>query len=312
MRNNLKQVFKGKKILVTGGTGSIGSEIVRQLIKFEPEQIRVYSRDETKQYFLLHDIKRIAPHLDLRFLIGDIRDRERLDMAMGQIDIVFHTAALKHVPFCEYNPFEAVNTNVNGTQNLIDMAIKHKVEKVIAISTDKAVNPVSILGTTKLLMEKMILATRWYLGWAETKFSVVRFGNVLNSRGSAVPLWRSQIRKGGPVTLTDPQMTRFFMTVNEAVKLIFKATLFMQGQEIFILKMPEKKISDLAQETVTRHGRNKHIDIQVTGRRDGEKIHEELFTEYERSQSFVLPDMYVVIPYEDIFKKRNRSQYLTS
>ncbi len=312
MRNSFKTIFKGKKILITGGTGSIGSEIVHQLVNLEPEQVRVYSRDETKQYFLLHDIKRIAPHLDLRFLIGDIRDRERLDMAMGQIDIVFHTAALKHVPFCEYNPFEAVKTNVNGTQNILDMAIKHKVEKVIAISTDKAVNPLSILGTTKLLMEKMVLATRWYLGWAETKFSVVRFGNVLNSRGSTMPLWRSQIRTGGPVTVTDPEMTRFFMTVKDAVRLIFKTTQMMQGQEIFILKMPEKKIGELAQEIVTRHGRNKHIDIKVTGRRDGEKMHEELFTDYEKSQSFELPDMYIVIPYEDIFKKRKISQYYTA
>ena len=184
--NNLDKVFSKKIILVTGGTGSIGSEIVRKLLHYNPKQIRVFSRDESKHYFLQQELDDIKGRAEIRYLIGDIRDRERLDKAFFNVDIVFHAAALKHVTYCEYNPFEAIKTNVNGTQNVIDSALKYNVDKVVAISTDKAVYPNTIMGITKLLAERMIIGTQNYLGDARTKFAVVRFGNVINFRGSVL------------------------------------------------------------------------------------------------------------------------------
>lgn len=309
MDKKAQKNLKDKVILVTGGTGSIGSAIIREIIKYKPKQIRIFSRDETKQFFLQHELERMSLKNRVRFLIGDIRDKERLDKAFGGVDIVFHTAALKHVPFCEYNPFEAIKTNIYGTQNVIDLAIKNSVKKVIAISTDKAVYPTSIMGTTKLLMEKMILSTRWYLYNSQTKFSVVRFGNVLNSRGSVLPLWSSQLKSGQPLTITDPKMTRYFMTIKEAVKLIIQAAAIMLGQEIFILKMPKISIGDLATEFIKNKKIKKEIKIKITGQRDGEKLHEELFTEAEREFLIELKDMYILIPYRDMYKKRSKNNY---
>lgn len=303
------KTFRNKVILVTGGTGSIGSAIIADLLKHKPAQIRVFSRDETKQFYLQHELLKSETEIDVRFLIGDIRDKERLDKAMSGVDIIFHGAALKHVPFCEYNPFEAVQTNVYGTQNVIDLAIKHEVDKVVAISTDKAVHPTSIMGTTKLLMEKMVLSTRWYLGDANTKFSIVRFGNVLNSRGSVLPLWLSQIKSGGPLTITDPKMSRFFMTIEDAVDLITHAVTIMKGQEVFVLKMKERTIADMAQEIIKRSSDGKKIEIKIVGMRDGEKMHEELFTAEEIKYSFDLKKFLVIIPYTDLYKNRHASMY---
>lgn len=301
--------FQNKIILVTGGTGSIGSEIVRKLIKYKPKQVRIYSRDESKQFFLQNELSSLKSTIDIRYLIGDIRDCERLDKAFGKVNIVFHTAALKHVPLCEYNPFEAVKTNVYGSQNVIDLSIKHKVDKVIAISTDKAVNPVSIMGTTKLLMEKMLLSTRWYLGESDTKFSIVRFGNVINSRGSVIPLWQEQIRNNQPITITNPNMTRYIMTIGEAVSLIFEAASIMQGQEVFILKMKQKKLIDLANDEIQKSSHSNKIKLKIIGLRDGEKIHEELFTQNEKKSMIELKKMYILVPYSDIFRKRDKNTY---
>lgn len=309
MIKRIKKSIKNKVILVTGGTGSIGSAIIRELIKYSPRQIRVFSRDETKQFFLQHEFTKLKPKTDIRFLIGDVRDKERLDKAFKGVDIVYHASALKHVSFCEYNPFEAVKTNVSGTQNIIDLSIKHNVKKVIGISTDKAVYPTSIMGTTKLLMEKMLLSTRWYLHDSDTKFSVVRFGNVLNSRGSVLPLWLSQIQSGGPLTITDPKMTRFFMTIQDAVSLIIQASAIMLGQEIFVLKMPKKSITELAQETIKRSADGKRIEIKIVGRKDGEKMHEELFTTEEKEFLIELKNMYIIIPYNDLYLQRSKRMY---
>lgn len=281
---DLVQLFQGKKILVTGGTGSIGSEIVRQLLRYQPGQIRIYCRDETKHFFLQQELEKIPHSSEVRHLIGDIRDKERLDMAMGGVDIVFHAAALKYVSFCEYNPFEAVKTNVVGTQNIIDAALHHNVKKVIAISTDKAVYPSNIMGTTKLLMEKMVISANRYVGESITQFSVVRFGNVINSRGSVIPLWISQIKKGGPVTVTDKKMKRYFMSIPDAVNLVFLATTTMQGSEVFILKMQEKNIYELARETIKKNAKGKTIPIKIIGAIDGEKMAEKLFTEEEKER----------------------------
>ena len=262
--DNFKKIFKGKRVLVTGGTGSIGSEIVRQLLQYSPKQIRIYSRDETKQYHLHQELSHSPKNLkQLRFLIGDVRDKDRLNRAFNDIDIVFHAAALKQVPFCEVNPFEAVKTNVNGTQNVLDLAIDHHVEKMVAISTDKAVYPNTFMGITKLMMERMVISAPNYSAYPEIKFAAVRFGNVLNSRGSVVPTWLEQIKKGGPVLVTDKNMERFFMSISEAVHLVFSAVAKMLGSEIFVLKMPKYKIYDLAQELIRRHSNGKPVKIKV-------------------------------------------------
>jgi FlaA1/EpsC-like NDP-sugar epimerase len=304
INKKLSRLFKGKNILVTGGTGSIGSEIVRQLLNYQPKQIRVYSRDESKHFFLQQEIGVKKKKTEIRYLIGDIRDKERFEKAFLNIDIVFHAAALKHVPYCEYNPFEAIKTNVHGTQNLVDLAIKYNVKKVVAISTDKAVNPNTVMGVTKLLMERIVVGTKNYLGNAITKFSVVRFGNVLNSRGSVVPLWREQIKNGGPVTVTDKKMRRFFMTIPEAVNLVFLASSKMLGEEVFVLKMKEENIYDLAQKTILETAKNQSIKIKIIGAREREKLVEYLYTDEEKSLMIENKHFYVILPDKTNFLKR--------
>ena len=283
-----------KTIIVTGGTGTIGAEIVRHLLGTHASQIRIYSRDEHKQLELQQELPKDGR---LRFLLGDIRDKERMDFAFHGVDICFHAAALKHVPFCEYNPFEAIKTNIVGTQNVIDLALKHNIEKVIAISTDKAVNPTSVLGTSKLMMEKLITAANQLIGDKRTKFATVRFGNVLSSRGSVMPIWINQIEKGGPLTITDKRATRFFMEVPEAVDLVFKAAEIMRGGEIFVLKMRRKfKIVDFANDVLERHAAGKKIAVKFIGLRPGEKLHEELVTEDEASHAIETKDMLIILP----------------
>jgi len=238
---------------------------------------------------------------DLRFLLGDVRDRERLMLATRDIDVVFHAAALKHVPISEYNPFEVVRTNVIGTQYLLEAAIWSKVEKFIFISTDKAVNPVSTLGASKLLCEKLVLDASSYRGPKLSAFSCVRFGNVLASRGSVTNIFASQIAKGGPVTVTERGMTRFVMLLEEAVMLLLKAAEVSRGGEIFVLKMDGARIIDLARamidELAPRYGfQPKNIEIQETGIRPGEKMHEDLMTEDEASRSLESEDFYMILP----------------
>jgi FlaA1/EpsC-like NDP-sugar epimerase len=293
--------FKNKRILVTGGTGSIGTAIVKGLLEYNPKYIRILSRDETKQFELEHELRAGSK---LRFLIGDIRDKERLNLAMEDIDIVFHAAALKHVPACERNPFEAVKTNVQGTQNVIDCAFANKVEKVIGISTDKATDPTSVMGCTKLLAEKIMFATLFYKGHKKTKFCFVRFGNILGSRGSVVPLLQNQIKEGGPVTVTDPKMTRFFMTISQAVDLVFKATKLMQDREIFVLKMPTLTIKDLAKAIIEseqeKNNNTKKIPIKIIGKKDGERMYERLLTEEEAENAIETKDMFIIVPKKQI------------
>jgi len=289
--------FKNKRILVTGGTGSIGSVIVKELLKLKPKQIRVFSRDETKQFELMHEI---GPGLSVNFLIGDVRDKERLNMAMENIDIVFHAAALKHVGACEKNPFEAIKTNVQGTQNVIDCAYANGVDKVIMISTDKATDPTNVMGCTKLLAEKLILASFLYKGNKKTKFCCVRFGNVLGSRGSVVPLFINQIKRGQPVTITDPKMTRFIMSIHQAVQLVFKSAALMQNREIFVLKMPVVTIKDLAQAVIEavreKNKAKQNISIKIIGKNGGERIHEKLLTAEESVGALELEDMFIILP----------------
>lgn len=289
----MKGIFDGKIILVTGGTGSIGSEIVRQLLMTKAAQIRIYSRDEHKQYELRQEL---GTDMRLRYLIGDVRDKDRLDFAFKGVDMCFHAAALKHVPVCEYNPFEAVKTNVVGTQNVIDVSIKHNLEKVVAISTDKAVSPGSVLGASKLMMERLIIAANLTIGLGRTRFSSVRFGNVLDSRGSVVHLWHKQIDAGGPVTITDRRASRFFMEIPEAVSLIFDAAHLMKGGEIFVLKMKEHSIVAFAKEAVKKYANGRKVKFSFIGLRPGEKLHEGLLTSGEMDHTLETKQMFIILP----------------
>lgn len=314
--------FKDKSILVTGGVGSIGSVLVKKLLELDPRVIRIFDNNETGLYDLYNELqsKKIRP------LIGDIRDKERINRALEGIDIVFHASALKHVPLCEYNPFDAVKTNILGTQNIMDAALDHAIDKVILISTDKAANPTNVMGATKLLAERLTVSMNYYRGKRSTAFSCVRFGNVLNTRGSVVPLFKNQIAKGGPVTLTDSGMTRFMMTIPKAIDLVFKATELSRGGEIFILKMPALRVKDLAEvvveELAPRCGyKSEDIEIKNIGKRPGEKIYEELMTSYEAEYAYENEDMFIVLPenFEEIlslssmlpegFKKTDRKAY---
>ncbi len=292
--DELEDFFRSKDILVTGGCGSIGSKLVEQLLRYDVKRVRVLDHNESG---LFHLQERLKQHEKLRTLIGDIRDKERLRWAMLDVDIVFHAAALKHVPLCEYNPFEAVSTNVYGTQNLINVARDEKVDKFIAISTDKAVNPINTMGAAKLLSEKLVLTAP--LGDVRPAFSCVRFGNVLNTDGSVIPIFEEQIKNGEPVTVTSKEMVRFFMSMNDAIALILKAAQKASGREIFILKMDAMRIVDLAEvmieELAPRYDHD-DIKIEIIGIRPGEKIYELLMTEEEAQYAEDWGDMFILKP----------------
>ena len=286
-------MFKGKTVLVTGGTGSIGSELVRQILKYEPAQVRIFSRNDTRQYEFRENLG--YPH-NIRLMIGDIRDRDRLDFAFHGVDYVFHAAALKHVPLCEYNQFETIKTNIVGSQNVIDMAIKNNVGKVVGISTDKAAHPTSIMGVSKLMMEKLFVGAK-LLTRDDPKFSCVRFGNVTWSDGSVLPLWNRQIKESGYIRVTNKNMTRFFMTIPQAARLVLKAAELTKGGEVFILKMPSIKIADLAKLFVKKYHPEKKIKMQFVGDRPGEKIHEHLVEHDGRDHHiFSNSEMIIVAP----------------
>lgn len=292
--------FKDKVILVTGGAGSIGSSLVRDILKFEPKTVRVFDLHE----FSLHNLEKSFSAEDLkrvRFLLGDVRDRDRLNRATNGVDIVYHAAAHKHVHLCEYNPFEAVKTNILGTQNAIDAALHNNVKKFVFISTDKAANPIGTLGASKLLGEKITTAANNYRGESPTMFSSVRFGNVTMSNGSVIPIFINQIKNDLPITITSSKMTRFLMPLQEAVHLIFKATESMQGGEVFVLKMKSVNMEDLARGLVDEFNAVnketiKKVKIQKIGRRPGEKIHEELLVEEESGRVVEHDDMIVILP----------------
>jgi len=276
----------GKTILVIGGTGSIGSEIVRQCLKQRPKTIRVFSRDDTKHYELEQSL---GPRDDMRYLVGDIRDRARVFRAVDGVDLIIHAAGMKHVPLSEYNPFEAVQTNIVGTQNVIDAALHARTPQIVFISTDKAVNPTTTMGATKLVAERLITATGQ---WAtRTRMASVRFGNVLGSRGSVVPTVRKRLEAGLLPQLTDPAMTRFVMTIKQAVHLTLTvASDSMRGGEVFVLKMPAVQVKDLVSAVAGRG------PVEIVGIRPGEKMHEELLTREEVRMTRETLDFLIVDP----------------
>ncbi|MEG9296749.1 polysaccharide biosynthesis protein [Mangrovibacillus sp. Mu-81] len=283
-------MFIDKTILVTGGTGSWGNELVSQLLEKNPKEIRVFSRNETSQVLMK---QKFENHEKLKFVIGDVRDKEALMEASEGVNYVFHLAALKHVPVCEFQPLEALKTNVIGTQNVIESAIENGVEKVINISTDKAANPSNFYGFTKAMGEKLIINANVLTD--KTKFVCVRGGNVLGTNGSVIHVFKHGIRSKAKIGITDKKMTRFFLTIKDAINLLFKATYESHGGEIFVMKMPTCKIIDLAQVLIDVYSPDKEVIVEESGVRPGEKLHELLLTEFESHNTIVYDNEYFVI-----------------
>jgi UDP-N-acetylglucosamine 4,6-dehydratase (inverting) len=276
-------------ILITGGTGSFGRKFTEIVLReYRPKKLIIFSRDELKQ----HEMRQTwddKSGSSVRYFLGDIRDRDRLYRAMRGVDLVVHAAALKQVPACEYNPFEAVQTNVHGAQNIIDAAIDTGVRRIIALSTDKAVNPVNLYGGTKLVAERLFTDGNSYAASSETRFACVRYGNVVGSRGSVIPLFAQQ-RASGRVTVTDERMTRFWLTLEQGVRFVIRSAEQMLGGEIFVPKIPSMRIMDLVEAIAPR------CNVEITGIRPGEKLHEALLSEHESQRTLELDGMYVVQP----------------
>ena len=285
-----KTNLKNSIILITGGTGSWGKELVKQLLEKEhPKEIRIYSRGEQEQV----KMKREFQNKSLSFYIGNIRDKNRLMLALINTDYVFHLAALKHVPVCEENPWEAVKTNIIGTQNLIECSLENNVKKVIYISTDKAVDPLNLYGVTKAASEKLIIAAN--LKRVMTDFVCIRGGNVTGTKGSVIPLFKEQIQRLNEITLTDKTMTRFFMNLNNAIKLVLKAAKDSIGGEIFVMKTSALKIIDLADIMIKKLG-NKNTKINTIGIRPGEKLFEILISKYEAERTYNMGKYFIILP----------------
>tara|TARA_B100000029_G_scaffold93098_1_gene83054 strand:+ start:3791 stop:4825 length:1035 start_codon:yes stop_codon:yes gene_type:complete len=308
-------MFRGKKILITGGTGSLGTALTSRLLNEGVDTIRIFSRNENKQITMESNFKDDR----LRFLLGDIRDYSRLVRAMEDIDIVFHAAALKHVPIIEYNPFEAIKTNVIGSQNVVDACLEENVPKAVAVGTDKAVSPLNTYGATKLLMEKLFVTASNYLqkDRHQTKFVALRYGNVLGSSGSVIPKFIQQIKNKEKITITDPSMTRFSITMNEALDFILKATEISKGSEIFIPKLHAYTISGIKDALFDLL---ENTGDEIIGIREGEKLNEVLLNREEIRYSWEYENMYMVLnplsknnipieQYENATKIDNMTEY---
>jgi len=284
--------WSDKVVLVTGGTGSFGKKFTEILLREQaPAKVIISSRDELKQ----HEMRAAGlDHPNLRFFIGDVRDPQRLRRAFHGVDIVVHAAALKQVPACEYNPMEAIKTNILGASHVIDAALDMGVERVLALSTDKAVNPVNLYGATKLAAEKLFIQSNAYAAGTATRFSCVRYGNVVGSRGSVVPLFLNQ-RQNGKITITDERMTRFWISLEQGVGFVIRCVEQMRGGEVFVPRIPSMRVVDLARVVAPE------ADIEIIGIRPGEKLHEVLISEDEARNTVELPDMYVVQPAEALW-----------
>ena len=292
-------MLNDKTILITGGTGSFGHHFVEYVLRnYKPKKIIIYSRDEYKQFVMSNQYKE---HRDiLRYFIGDVRDEARLKMAMKGADYVIHAAALKQVPACEYNPNEAIKTNINGAMNVINAALETGVEKVIALSTDKAVNPINLYGGTKLVSDKLFTAANAYSGENGTRFAVVRYGNVAGSRGSVIPFFQNIIDNGGKeLPITDYRMTRFWISLEQGVELVIKALSEANGDETFISKIPSFKITDLAQAMLPG------CKTPEVGIREGEKLHEIMVTREDSLHTYEYEKHYIIYPHYDWWGKEN-------
>jgi UDP-N-acetylglucosamine 4,6-dehydratase len=288
--------WNSRTVLITGGTGSFGKKFTEIMLRdYHPKKLIIFSRDELKQ----HEMRMSGfDHPSLRYFIGDVRDRERLYRAFSDVDIVVHAAALKQVPACEYNPFEAVQTNIMGAKNVIDAAIDQEVKKVMALSTDKAVNPINLYGATKLCAEKLFIQGNSYSGEGGTRFSCARYGNVVGSRGSVIPVFRKQ-RECGKITVTDERMTRFWLTLEQGVRFVIRCIERMQGGEVFVPKIPSMRIMDLAEAVAPG------CDVEFVGIRPGEKLHEVLISRDESRYTLELEDMFVIQPVHPWWKPAN-------
>jgi FlaA1/EpsC-like NDP-sugar epimerase len=298
--------IKKKRVLVTGACGTVGRELILQLLEQQQTaELIALDNNESELFFLE---QQFSGYTQASFFLADVRDRDRLNDKMKGIDWVFHSAAFKHVRQCERSPFEAVQTNILGVQNIIYAAIENNVERVIFTSSDKAVNPTNVMGTTKLMGERLITAANSNLRGNGPIFASTRFGNVLGSRGSVIPIFRDQIRRGGPVTLTDPEMTRFIMSIEEAVQLVIDSGILCRGGEVFVTKMPAIRIQDLAEvmveELAPAYGhRAEAIEIQMIGHQPGEKLYEELLNMEETRRSWELERYFVVLPaFREIYR----------
>ena len=284
------KIFKNKTLLVTGGTGSFGNAVLEQFLKFNLKEIRIFSRDEKKQ----DDMRRSYKNKKVNFYLGDVRDRSSVDIAMKDVDYVFHAAALKQVPSCEFYPLEAINTNIIGANNVISSAIKNNVKKAIFLSTDKAVYPINAMGMSKALMEKLVIARSRDLENKNTVICATRYGNVMASRGSVIPLFFSQIKKNKQLTITNSNMTRFLMSLEESVELVLEAFKNGKNGEIFVYKSPSCTIENLAKAIVKIT--NKKVKINYIGTRHGEKLYETLVSQEELMNAKLYKKFYKIIP----------------
>lgn len=280
-------MFKNKTLLITGGTGSFGNAVLKRFLSSDVKEIRIFSRDEKKQDDMRHELQ----NKKVKFYIGDVRDKRSVDIAMNGVDYVFHAAALKQVPSCEFFPIEAVKTNVLGTENVLDSAIQHKVKNVVVLSTDKACYPINAMGISKAMMEKVAIAKGRALGAeSETTICCTRYGNVMASRGSVIPLWVDQIKAGKDITITDPNMTRFMMTLDDAVDLVIYAFLNGSNGDLFVQKAPAATLSTLANSLIELY-KSKSV-IRIIGTRHGEKLYESLVTREEMAKAIDMGQYY--------------------
>ena len=305
-------MLEGLNILVTGGTGSFGKRFIKKIInQYKPSRVVIFSRDEFKQFEMAKEFSEKELKI-IRFFIGDVRDLPRLNIALKGVDIVVHAAALKHVEACEYNPVEAIKTNIIGAENVINSSIHNKVKKVIALSTDKASNPINLYGATKLCSDKLFIAANNLVGKQDTKFSVVRYGNVLGSRGSVIETFKKLLNENTSyLPITDPRMTRFWITLDKGVDFVISCFDIMHGGEIYIPKLPSMKITDLAKALAP------DLPLKTIGIRAGEKLHESMITEEDAQKTIDIGDRFVIMPtsyyafnelkFEKLYKKEGKS-----
>lgn len=292
-------MLNGKSILITGGTGSFGHQFVSYVLEhYDPKKIVIYSRDEYKQFIMDNEYKNHPKYKCLRFFIGDVRDDRRLHRACEEIDYIIHAAALKQVPACEYNPLEAIKTNIHGAMNIVDAALDCGVKRVVALSTDKAVNPVNLYGGTKLVSDKLFISANAYAGAKDVNFSVVRYGNVAGSRGSVIPFFRNIVANGGTeLPITDYRMTRFWISLEQGVELVLKALSEARGGETFISKIPSFKVTDLAQAILP------DCKMPEVGIREGEKLHEIMITREDSLTTYEYDKHFIIYPHYEWFNE---------